>query len=541
MLAKIPQAKREALASFGNDELLVERYVENPRHIEVQVIADSHGAVVHLGERECSLQRRHQKVIEEAPSPLLTAETRARIGEAACETARSVGYRGAGTVEFIVGADNPDEFFFIEMNTRLQVEHPVTEMVTGIDLVEWQVRVGAGEALGFAQSDIVLRGHAIEARVYAEDVPAGFLPSGGRVLELHEASGEGIRVDSALIEGQRVSSDYDPMLAKVIAWSSDRAGALATAQQALSQTSVFGVTTNIEFLSRLLDHPAVQRGELDTGLIERELDLLVPPEASDEALIAAALELRARSSRAIAKLATVSGPWRSLSGFRIGQQAPAVFVFEVDGAADGASPATRQRRLAVWDANRGRVPGASGHSTESFRVRIDDGDDQEITVFRDENLPGRVTIRVNDSVASWRVRADDKGVWVQRGTQVARLDLARRDVGALAGSDAVPELRSPMPGTVVQLAVADGDHVEAGDTIVVVEAMKMEHVLAAHAAGLVRLHATLGASVERHAVLATLELDSDPKDSDSKDIDQQDSAESGSNDSKNDTAEQGQQ
>ena len=226
----LTSARRESAAAFGDDTLFLERYVLRPRHIEVQVLADGYGNVVHFGERECSLQRRHQKVIEEAPSPLLDDATRARIGAAACDTARSVDYTGAGTVEFIVSADRPDEFFFLEMNTRLQVEHPVTEMVTGWDLVEWQVRIAAGEKLPVTQDDIALHGHAIEARVYAEDPGRGFLPTGGPVLDVVEPQMPGIRVDSGLAAGIDVGSDYDPMLAKVIAHGADRAAALRTAR-----------------------------------------------------------------------------------------------------------------------------------------------------------------------------------------------------------------------------------------------------------------------------------------------------------------------
>ncbi|MCE9517125.1 MAG: ATP-grasp domain-containing protein, partial [Mycobacterium sp.] len=236
--AALAGARREAAAAFGDDTLFVERFVLRPRHIEVQVLADAHGTVVHLGERECSLQRRHQKVIEEAPSPLLDDATRARIGAAACNTARSVDYLGAGTVEFIVSADRPDEFFFMEMNTRLQVEHPVTEMTTGIDLVEWQVRIAAGQPLTHRQDDIRLRGHAIEARVYAEDPGAGFLPTGGPVLAVTEPSGPHVRIDSGLSAGMTVGSDYDPMLAKVIAHGPDRGEALRRLDDALARTAV---------------------------------------------------------------------------------------------------------------------------------------------------------------------------------------------------------------------------------------------------------------------------------------------------------------
>ncbi len=277
-------ARREAAAAFGDDTLFLERFVLRPRHIEVQVLADSHGSVLHLGERECSLQRRHQKVIEEAPSPLLDAETRARIGAAACDTARSVDYLGAGTVEFIVSADRPDEFFFMEMNTRLQVEHPVTEMVTGWDLVEWQVRIAAGQSLPCGQDAITMSGHAIEARVYAEDPAAGFLPTGGPVLAVAEPSG--VRVDSGLSAGMTVGSDYDPMLAKVIAHGPDRATAVRILDRALGETAVLGVGTNIDFLRFVLADDDVAAGRLDTGLLEGLR--YEPSDAGDETLVAAA-------------------------------------------------------------------------------------------------------------------------------------------------------------------------------------------------------------------------------------------------------------
>ena len=280
-------ARREAAASFGDDSLFLERYVSSPRHIEVQIVADAHGDVVHLGERECSLQRRHQKVIEEAPSPLLDEATRARIGEAACETARSVGYRGAGTVEFIVSADTPDEFFFMEMNTRLQVEHPVTEQVTGIDLVELQLRVAAGEPLPLTQDEVVLTGHSIEARVYAEDPRAGFLPTGGRVARVVHPVGDGIRVDTSLDDGLDVAIDYDPMLAKIIAWGTDRDDARRRLVHAIDDTAILGFPTNLEFLKLLLTEPAVVRGDLDTDLIARTFDGLAF-DAPDDRLFAEA-------------------------------------------------------------------------------------------------------------------------------------------------------------------------------------------------------------------------------------------------------------
>jgi acetyl-CoA/propionyl-CoA carboxylase biotin carboxyl carrier protein len=253
-------ARRVAAAAFGDDTLFLERYLATPRHIEVQVLADSQGNVIHLGERECSLQRRHQKVIEEAPSPLLDPDTRARIGEAACEVARSVGYVGAGTIEFLVSDNAPTDFFFMEMNTRLQVEHPVTELVTGIDLVEWQLRIAAGESLAMAQGDIRLTGHAVEARVYAESPARGFLPTTGSAIVLDEPRGDGVRVDSSLVQGLKVASNYDPMLSKVIAWGADRTEALARLDGALASTTVLGIETNMDYLRRLIADPDVQAG-----------------------------------------------------------------------------------------------------------------------------------------------------------------------------------------------------------------------------------------------------------------------------------------
>ncbi|MFD5332151.1 acetyl/propionyl/methylcrotonyl-CoA carboxylase subunit alpha, partial [Cellulosimicrobium cellulans] len=271
----LASARRVAASSFGDDTLLLERLVEAPRHIEVQVLADAHGTVVHLGERECSLQRRHQKVVEEAPSPLLTPAQRARMGEAACEVARSVGYVGAGTVEFLVPAGSPDEFFFIEMNTRLQVEHPVTEMVTGLDLVELQLRVAAGEPLGLTQDDVVLRGHAVEARLYAESPERGFLPATGTVLVYDDdgvPAGPGaspLRLDSGIRAGAVVGGHYDPMLAKAVAWGSTREDAVDRLDGLLARTVVLGVETNTAFLRGLLADPDVRAGRLDTGLIDR--------------------------------------------------------------------------------------------------------------------------------------------------------------------------------------------------------------------------------------------------------------------------------
>jgi acetyl-CoA/propionyl-CoA carboxylase biotin carboxyl carrier protein len=302
--ATLATARRVAASAFGDDTLFLERLVSTPRHIEVQVLADNHGNVIHLGERECSLQRRHQKVIEEAPSPLLEAlpeggAIRARIGEAACNAARSVNYTGAGTVEFLVSDEAPDEFYFMEMNTRLQVEHPVTEMVTGVDLVEWQVRIAAGEELTLRQADVELNGHAVEARVYAEVPEKNFLPSTGTVLLLDElptgtadtgaAGTRTVRVDSSLVEGLELSANYDPMMSKVIAWGADRAAALNTLDMALAGYTALGLDTNVEYLRLLINDSDVRAGRLDTGLIERKLPDLAFRRAADAELVAAAL------------------------------------------------------------------------------------------------------------------------------------------------------------------------------------------------------------------------------------------------------------
>ena len=477
----IMSARREALSSFGDDTIFVERLVSRPRHIEVQVLADNHGTTVHLGERECSLQRRHQKVIEEAPSPLLDEATRTRIGEAACETARSVGYRGAGTVEFIVSADAPDEFFFMEMNTRLQVEHPVTELVTGIDLVEWQLRIAAGEALDFGQAEVRLTGHAIEARIYAEDPQNGFLPTGGRVLGLHEARGEGIRVDSSLTEGLEVSADYDPMLAKVIAWAPDRAGALARLRGALRQTAVVGVTTNIEFLGLLLADADVTAGRLDTELIARRLGTLAFAAPDDDLFARAALVLFAASFTSAPE-----SPWQAHNGWRIGAHAPSTFRFDLASEEPEVT-------VAVWGTPQQATVSVAGRSA------------LDATVRRGQTAGGaaaRTTIGGRSVESHW-CRANDILHLVEDGRSWA-IRVLTKTPHTLANSVSVPELRSPMPGAVVAIRVNDGDEVDEGAVIIVVEAMKMEHVLRATTAGRVDLRVTVGTQVTRDQLLATV-------------------------------------
>ncbi|MFC6882104.1 MULTISPECIES: acetyl/propionyl/methylcrotonyl-CoA carboxylase subunit alpha [Actinomadura] len=474
----IASARREASASFGDDTLLAERFVENPRHIEIQVFADAHGNAVHLGERECSLQRRHQKIVEEAPSPLLDAAARARMGESAVAAARAVGYVGAGTVEYIVSADRPGEYFFMEMNTRLQVEHPVTELVTGLDLVELQLRAAAGEPLPLAQGDVALDGHAVEARVYAEDPARGFLPTGGRVLALSEPSGEHVRVDSGLAEGAEVGGAYDPMLAKVVAWGPDRAEALRRLDRALASYALLGVPTNVAFLRALLRHPAVAAGDLDTGLVERSLDgpdgLAAPAPVPDEVLAAAALE------RTRALETADPDPWEIPDGWRPGAHAWTPWIVTPSG---GDPVEVRVR---------GRAQGA--------QVRVGDGAPVAASLDGTVLTYGGRTVR-------FAFARDGRTLWVGRGgaawalTEHVRADDAG---GAAAAGDGV--LRSPMPGTVLAVKAAEGDRVAEGQPLVVVEAMKMEHTVTAPVAGTVtRLPARAGAQVALDAVLAVIE------------------------------------
>lgn len=472
-------ARREAASSFGGDTLFLERFVLRPRHIEVQVLADTHGNIVHLGERECSLQRRHQKVIEEAPSPLLDEATRARIGAAACNTARSVDYVGAGTVEFIVSADRPDEFFFMEMNTRLQVEHPVTEAVTGLDLVEWQLRVAAGEKLGFAQDDIELRGHAIEARVYAEDAARGFLPTGGRVLQVSEPSGDGVRVDSSLLAGTVVGSDYDPMLSKVIAHGGDRAEALAKLDRALSRTAILGVVTNIEFLRFLLADERVQAGDLDTALLDERLADYAPLPAPDDVLAAAGLYRQ--SALALRARRFAGNAWAAPTGWRVGGSPAPVRT-------DMRTP-LRSETVSV----RG-LP-------EAATVQVGEGETLSAAA---QVEAARMSVTLDGVRRDYRWAEADRHLWIadERGTWHLR-EAEENKIHRAAGAQRA-EIVSPMPGSVIAVQASSGTDVSEGDVVVVVEAMKMEHSLAAPVSGQVEVLVAVGDQVTVDQVLARL-------------------------------------
>jgi acetyl-CoA/propionyl-CoA carboxylase, biotin carboxylase, biotin carboxyl carrier protein len=515
---EIAAARREAVAAFGDGTLLVERYVERPRHIEIQVLADAHGTVLHLGERECSLQRRHQKIIEEAPSPLLTdlpggAAVRARMGAAAVEAARAVGYTGAGTVEFIVAADAPGDFFFLEMNTRLQVEHPVTEMVTGVDLVEWQLRVAAGEPLAFGQDAVRSTGHAIEARVYAEDPARGFLPTGGPVLALAEPVDlPHVRVDSGMSAGMDVGSRYDPMLAKVIAWGSDRDAARRRLDAALAGTGILGVTTNIGFLRDLLAHPDVAAGRLDTGLVERALSGTAgaggregiaaghgfdaaagarvggdPDRGAvpDEVLAAAGLE------RLLALAGRGTDVWDAPTGWRLGEPAWATWRIEAPGR-DAVLVGVRARR---W----------VGPEVQA-EVRLGDG---EPVLAAARGDAGGLVVTFAGRTHRFLAARDGRTLWLGRDGRTwalaerDRLSAARTDAGG--GAPKAGMVRSPMPGVVLAVKVAAGEQVAAGQALVIVEAMKMEHTLTAPTDGTVTdLPARQGAPVRVDELLAVV-------------------------------------
>ncbi len=434
-LDQMPEALRaarsEARAAFGDDRLLVEQWIERPRHIEVQVIGDTHGNVIHLGERECSLQRRHQKVIEEAPSPVVDAALRERMGAAAVELARSCGYTGAGTVEFLAAADDPSDFHFLEMNARLQVEHPVTEAVTGLDLVELQLRVAAGEPLPLRQDDVALSGHAVEARIYAEDPANGFLPSSGRIVAWTPPPGA--RLDSGVEQGVEVTSHYDPLLAKLIVSGPDRAAALARLARALGELRVVGPATNVSYLSALLERPDVRAGELDTGLLERIGDELQP---------APNPELPALALVALIGTPASDDPWEDSDGWRPGERGWArARLTGPDGDAQAAV-----------------LPDGEGwYAAGALRARlVDDGG------LRVES--GGIARRVDvyrDGEAVWLVDGGVPSRWAPAGEEHERR--------AVAGS-----LEAPMPGTVLDVRAEAGSEVAEGDILLVLESMKME-------------------------------------------------------------------
>ncbi|WP_332673374.1 acetyl/propionyl/methylcrotonyl-CoA carboxylase subunit alpha [Aromatoleum sp.] len=465
--AALASCKREAASSFSDEHVLVEKYVTRPRHIEIQVFGDTHGNCVYLFERDCSVQRRHQKVLEEAPAPGMTPERRAAMGKAAVEAAKAVSYVGAGTVEFIANQDGT--FYFMEMNTRLQVEHPVTEMITGLDLVEWQLRVAAGELLPLAQEQLQIRGHALEARIYAEDPAKGFLPSTGKLLHLAPpAEGLHVRVDTGVEEGDEISPFYDPMIAKLIVWDENRDQALARMLQALADYRVVGVANNIEFLSRLTACPAFAGADLDTGLIEREKAYLFPEGETPPAevyFVAALAELLRENLRAEDESRRGSdpvSPWHVRDGWRLNSTANRALIFRLGEAQKTVQVAYRGDRYTLTvDGHpaeaRGRLNAHGG-----MRVELD-GTRMDATVIsagrmRHVFLHGR----------SWQF------------ANVDPLHFSGEGGGAEGG------LLAPMPGKVIALLAEAGAKVAKGAPLLILEAMKMEHTINAPAAGTVK-------------------------------------------------------
>lgn len=458
-IAALASCQREARSSFGNDQVLVEKYITRPRHIEIQVFGDSQGNCVYLFERDCSVQRRHQKVLEEAPAPGMTPEHRRQMGEAAVAAAKAVGYVGAGTVEFIANQDG--SFYFMEMNTRLQVEHPVTEMITGQDLVEWQLRVAAGEALPLRQEQLQIRGHALEARIYAEDAGKGFLPSTGRLLHLvPPAEGLNVRVDTGVEEGDEITPHYDPMIAKLIVWDEDREAALARMRQALADYRVVGVTTNIDFLSRLVSCPAFAGADLDTGLIERQQDFLFPesPEVPRDVILTATVAELLREREQAAQQGRRSGdpwsPWNRRDGWRMNIAARRTVSFRV------------------------------GETQVDVGVAYA-GEDWQLTLRNDTLLArgrllahDRLAVELEDRrlMASVVAVAEKRHVFLNSGTYV----IERHDPLHLveAGGAQGGGLTAPMPGKVVALLAQPGP-VAKGTPLLILEAMKMEHTITA--------------------------------------------------------------
>ena len=468
--AALASCKREAISSFGDDKVLAEKYLSRPRHIEIQVFADTLGNCIYLFERDCSVQRRHQKVLEEAPAPGMPPERRAAMGEAAVAAAKAVGYVGAGTVEFIANQDG--SFYFMEMNTRLQVEHPVTEMITGTDLVEWQLRVAFGEPLPKTQNELAIHGHAIEARIYAENPEKGFLPSIGTLRHLRspqavtfELGGNpvpaGVRIDSGVREGDAISPFYDPMIAKLIVWGADRREALARMAQALAEYQIVGLASNIAFLKRLVEGEAFSKADLDTGLIERNQQSLFPAlqAAPDTALALAAVALLTQEAAA----SQGSGPWGDALGWRLNSTLGRGLSFADEFALAGDTKAYAVRIAYQQD----------GWLFNGQRLRLSARDGQELHV------------KLGERAVHGTVHRDGEQFHVFTGG--AHYTLHYNDPMAHAGEAEAEggRLTAPMPGKVVAVLVNKGQDVKKGEPLVIMEAMKMEHTIAAPHDGLV--------------------------------------------------------
>jgi 3-methylcrotonyl-CoA carboxylase alpha subunit len=475
LAAELEASKREAKAAFGDDRVLIEKYLERPRHIEMQVFGDTHGNVVHLYERDCSVQRRHQKILEEAPAPDFMK--RREMGEAAVAAAKAIGYAGAGTVEFI--AEQDGRFYFMEMNTRLQVEHPVTEMITGLDLVEWQLRVAAGERLPAVPPP---KGHAIEARIYAEDPERDFLPATGRIAHLAFPD---VRIDTGVAAGDPISPLYDPMVAKLIVHGTDRNDALARLRQALAEVEIAGVTTNVSFLRRLAASRAFCAAELDTGLIERnQQELFQKTPVTPQLLAAAAFAELAEEERAARERAAASGdpysPWHQVDGWRLNEDSHHDFVF-LDAAARHAV-----RLLFLESGLRLTVEGKT-HALSGERL-----------------ADGRLLVRLDGRAFKARAVRDGAEWHIFCDGDYRRLSLVQEL--AAPEDTRIGSLAAPMPGKVIQVMISEGTKVAKGQALLILEAMKMEHTITAPADGVVKeVHYAAGEQVLEGAELITLQ------------------------------------
>ena len=481
-------ARREAKGAFADDRVLIEKYLARPRHIEVQVFADSHGNCVHLYERDCSLQRRHQKVIEEAPAPGLSAERRDAMGKAAIAAARAVDYVGAGTIEFIV---EDDHFYFMEMNTRLQVEHPVTEMITGLDLVEWQLRVAAGERLPLVQNEIVLNGHAFEARIYAEDPERDFLPQAGQLLHVAwPSAGRHLRIDAGVESGDVITTHYDPMIAKVIVWDRSRASALSRLTAALDGSAVFGPANNLSFLARIVRHPDFAAEAIDTGFIPRHLTELAQPAtcADDATLALATLVALSDANKPLEEGAAEPwSPWRVVDGWQPNGTARSSLTFR-----DGESRVTVEVN---WLRGGGFKMSIAGKVIEA-KLLLRNG--------------ARLDAQLEDRRMTASAVRNGNQLWVQGPAGMHRLQVEDPLHGEVDDSAGGGHLTAPMPGVVVSVAVVEGQIVKRGAALMILEAMKMEHTIVAPADGrVVTVHFAVGDRVGEGEELIAIEDESE--------------------------------
>ncbi len=483
----LESCRRESKAAFGDDRVLVERYLEHPRHIEIQIFADQHGNLIHLFERDCSVQRRHQKVLEEAPAPGLSTAQRDAMGRTALDAARAVGYVGAGTVEFIVAADG--NFYFMEMNTRLQVEHPVTEMITGQDLVEWQLRIAAKEPLPLKQTGLSIRGHALEARIYAEDPERGFIPSIGQLRHVsYPESSDQVRIDTGVEQGDEISQHYDPMIAKLVVWGETRDSALRQMRRALSETRIVGVSSNVPFLSRVVSHDGFRGGEYDTGLIEDHEDQLLPrmSEPSSRALLCGALATLMTDAASVkSPQSDPNSPWSSLGAWRLNGHAERTISFNM----------------------------GDGLTNVSVRCGIDDYtltlEGASYAAFGKLGPNGRLDATLEGHrLVAWAF-PDGDYLQIFLDDETARLEVVDllRTTNSLPGS--LGGLEAPMPGTIISLLVEAGAEVTQGTPLLILEAMKMEHTVRAPSAGRVnRFRYAVGDQVPDGAELVDFDPDS---------------------------------